>query len=81
MARVGDRAAFLWGSGFRPLLGTYDGWEVPLPLRVDVHGADGAAITAGLGAADQLFVDRIAAGWRPNQFVEGKLKPFTTLAG
>ena len=39
MARVGDRAAFLWGSGFKPLLGTYDGWEVPLPLRVDVqHG-------------------------------------------
>jgi len=39
MAKVGDRAAFLWGSGFKPLLGTHDGWEVPLPLRVDIqHG-------------------------------------------
>jgi hypothetical protein len=36
---VDDRTCFLWASGFSPRLGTYDGWEVPSPLRIDVqHG-------------------------------------------
>jgi hypothetical protein len=30
------RSAYLWSRGFIPRLGTYDGREVPLPLRVDV---------------------------------------------
>jgi hypothetical protein len=33
-------------------------------------------IAAGL--ADKFFVDKIFAGWRPNHFVEGKLKPFVS---
>ena len=30
---------YLFGSGFRPRLGTYDGWETPAPLQIDIqHG-------------------------------------------
>jgi hypothetical protein len=37
--RVNDRAGYLYASGFKPRLATYDGWETPLPLRIDVqHG-------------------------------------------
>lgn len=37
--RINDRRGFLWGSGFKPRLGTYDGSEVPLPLCLDIqHG-------------------------------------------
>jgi hypothetical protein len=34
-----DRSGYLYASGFKPRLATYDGWETPLPLRIDVqHG-------------------------------------------
>lgn len=37
--QTSDRSCYLWASGFSPRLGTYDGWEVPAPLRIDVqHG-------------------------------------------
>lgn len=37
---VDDRTAYLWGTGFKPSLLTYDGWELPIPLRIDIqHGA------------------------------------------
>lgn len=37
--KVTDRCAYLWTSGFVPRLGTYPGWEVPVPLRIDIqHG-------------------------------------------
>jgi hypothetical protein len=36
---LSDTSAYLWGSGFKLRLETYDGWDVPLPLRIDVqHG-------------------------------------------
>jgi len=36
---LNDRSAFLWTTGFKPELLTYDGWEVPVPLRIDIqHG-------------------------------------------
>jgi len=36
---INDRTAYLWTSGFKPRLGTYDGWETPLPLQIDIqHG-------------------------------------------
>jgi len=31
---------YLWASGFKPRLRTYDGWEVPVPLRIDVQHGD-----------------------------------------
>ncbi len=37
--RINDRDAFLWTSGYKPRLATYDGWETPLPLQVTIqHG-------------------------------------------
>jgi hypothetical protein len=40
--RLSDRAGYLWGSGFKPRLATYDGWEAPVPLRIDVQYGDAA---------------------------------------
>ena len=37
---VTDRRAFLWGSGFKLRLGTYDGKETPVPLRIEVQHGD-----------------------------------------
>jgi len=39
LLRIGESVCYLWASGFKPNLGTYDGWEVPAPLRIDIeHG-------------------------------------------
>ena len=35
-----DRGGYLFASGFKPRLGTYDGWEVPVPLRIDIQQGD-----------------------------------------
>ncbi len=33
------RKGYLWTTGFKPRLGTYDGWEIPVPLCIDIqHG-------------------------------------------
>ncbi len=37
---MGPRTAYLWASGFKPELLTYDGWETPRPLRIDVQHGD-----------------------------------------
>lgn len=40
MWTLSERAALLWASGFKRELLTYDGWEVPAPLRIDIqHGS------------------------------------------
>ena len=31
---------YLFGSGFKPRLGTYDGWETPSPLQIDIQHGD-----------------------------------------
>lgn len=37
--RLDDRSGLLFASGFKPRLGTYDGWETPVPLKIDIqHG-------------------------------------------
>ncbi len=34
-----EKSSYLWGAGYKPRLETYDGWEVPLPLKIDIqHG-------------------------------------------
>jgi len=38
--RIDERSGFLWGSGFKPRVATYDGWEIPVPLRIDVQHGD-----------------------------------------
>ncbi len=37
--QISPRTGYLWASGFKPRLGTYDGWETPVPMRIEVqHG-------------------------------------------
>ncbi len=37
--KVSDRSGYLWASGFKPALGTYEGSDVPEPLRIEIqHG-------------------------------------------
>ena len=37
--QLNSRSGYLFGSGFKPRICTYDGWETPVPLRIDVlHG-------------------------------------------
>jgi hypothetical protein len=39
--KIDERRGFLWGSGFKPRLRTYDGSEVPQPLSIDIqHGEE-----------------------------------------
>ena len=38
--RIDARSGYLFGSGFKPRLATYDGWETPVPLRIDVEHGD-----------------------------------------
>lgn len=35
--RINDRSGYLYCSGFKPRLGTYDGWETPVPLYIKVQ--------------------------------------------
>jgi hypothetical protein len=38
--RINDRSGYLYAAGFKPRLATYDGWETPVPLRIDVQHGD-----------------------------------------
>jgi hypothetical protein len=40
MWKLNEHSGFLWASGFKSRLATYDGWEVPLPLRIDILYGD-----------------------------------------
>ena len=35
-----NTTGYLWATGFKPRIVTYDGWEVPLPLRIEVQHGD-----------------------------------------
>lgn len=37
---VDSRTAYLWGSGYKPRIANYDGWETPAPLRIDIQQGD-----------------------------------------
>jgi hypothetical protein len=39
-AKINDRSGFLWASGFKPRIATYDGWEIPTPLRIEIQHGD-----------------------------------------
>lgn len=34
---INPRRGYLWTTGFKPFYGTYDGWETPVPLRIDIE--------------------------------------------
>ncbi|MFH1368515.1 MAG: hypothetical protein ABII64_05240 [Elusimicrobiota bacterium] len=37
--KINEKTCYLWASGFKQRLATYDGWDVPVPLRIDIeHG-------------------------------------------
>lgn len=38
--KANERTGFLLASGFKPRLLTYDGWEIPVPLRIDIEHGD-----------------------------------------
>ncbi|MHA2216996.1 MAG: hypothetical protein ACXACY_13730 [Candidatus Hodarchaeales archaeon] len=38
--RVHDKSGYLYCSGFKPRIATYDGWETPVPLKIDVQYGD-----------------------------------------
>src|SRR6185312_8587620 len=38
--RISQRSGYLWASGFKPEVLSYDGWDVPNPLRIDVQHGD-----------------------------------------
>ena len=35
---------YLFGSGFKPRLGTYDGWETPVLLQIDIQHGDAGIV-------------------------------------
>jgi len=53
-------------------------WAVAIGVGLGVGGLgpEGIVVSASIGAADMFLVERLARGWRPSQFVEGKLRPF-----
>jgi hypothetical protein len=53
---VSERRGFLWASGFKPRLRTYDGSEVPQPLCVDIQRGDADLRTV---AADILGLTKL----------------------
>lgn len=40
MLKASDTKCFLYTSGYKPFLETYDGWETPQPLRIDIQYGD-----------------------------------------
>jgi hypothetical protein len=40
MWRLNSRRAYLWGSGYKERLATYDGAEIPIPLAIEVQRGD-----------------------------------------
>jgi hypothetical protein len=34
---LNPRRGYLWTSGYKAALGTYDGWEIPVPLRIELQ--------------------------------------------
>ncbi len=34
--KMNTKSCYLWGAGYKQSMKTYDGWEVPSPLRIDI---------------------------------------------
>jgi hypothetical protein len=63
---LSDRSAYLLGCGFKPRLGTYDGAETPVPLRIDIeHGeADVRQVAADIFGLTKLNYNACRLGDR-----------------
>lgn len=60
----GQRTAYLWGSGFKPTVLSYDGQETPRPLRIDIqHGeADITQVAADILSLTKLNYNTCRVG-------------------
>jgi hypothetical protein len=66
------------GKVLRLLAFTSLGAAVPMVLG-DTGPVLPIVTSLGLGAADSLLLEKLLAGWKPNQFVNGPLKEFAKL--
>ena len=61
---------------------TREGWTASLPAKIVRYvvalatGHKSEIAGAVLSAGDNFLLDKLFKGWRPNHFVDGKLKPF-----
>lgn len=62
--RYSNTRGYLFGSGFRPRIQTYDGWETPVPLQIDVqHGeADIREVAGDIFGLTKLNYNACTAG-------------------
>ena len=62
--RQSPTRAYLYGAGFKPRLGTYDGWETPVPLQIDIqHGeADITEVSQDILGLTKLNYNACSAG-------------------
>ncbi len=56
-------------------------WAIATGLSVALTGTIGLGVGVAYGFADELILDRLIGGWRPNQFVNGSLKRFIEVNG
>jgi hypothetical protein len=71
---AGTWAEKLPGKSFRWVFFTGAGLLLDLAIPTGLGTAAGVALSAG----DAFLLDKVAKGWKPNQFVEGPLRKFTT---
>lgn len=59
-----ERSGYLFASGFKERLGTYDGWETPVPLQIDIqHGeADLDSVAADILGLTKLNYNTCSLG-------------------
>jgi hypothetical protein len=50
-------------------------------MLADAAAPTGLGTSAGIsvGAADSLLLDRLIKGWKPNQFIDGPIREFTSI--
>ncbi|MEO1949262.1 hypothetical protein [Thioclava sp.] len=71
---AGTWAQKLPGKSFRWVFFTGAGLLLDLAIPTGLGTATGVALSAG----DAFLLDKVARGWKPNQFVEGPLRQFTS---
>jgi hypothetical protein len=64
--RITERFGYLFGTGFKPRIATYDGWETPIPMRIDIqHGqADIDVVARDIFALTKLNYNACRLGSR-----------------
>lgn len=54
--QINEKIGYLWGAGYKPLVKTYDGWEVPKPLKLEVLFGD---VDVSVVARDVLALTKL----------------------